>query len=287
MQTISQYLNSPEYQSLSEESQKTYGYAINRFREFMVSQGETEITAETVMRNKDRFIRYMQNLSGSSIRFYMQVVRIMMTAMKMPVPDFGYKLSELERRRNNRKQEGRWLTAADVDACYDYVWEQNHTRNHCIIRLLAESGLRVQELADLRWSDLNIAGRTARVNKSKTTVRTVIYSPATAAHLKTYRSRYIRKHGISSESLLFPIQKAAIKQIIKLMFTALGIKTGADGRGCHVFRHWAATNMYYNGGMALEDVAKLLGDKPQTIFNTYLHPTDEMLAARVEKAMGW
>ena len=71
------------------------------------------------------------------------------------------------------------------------------------------------------------------------------------------------------------------------MLSDLGMKKIKDGRGCHTFRHYCATHLFYVGGMGLNDIATLLGDAPETIRSTYLHPTPKMLYKRVKQAMGW
>ena len=76
------------------------------------------------------------------------------------------------------------------------------------------------------------------------------------------------------------------KSIVTDMFAALGLKDNKDGRGPHTFRHYAATWLYYLGGMDLFDLAILLGDKPDVILATYIHPTADMLKTRVAKTYG-
>jgi integrase len=287
---MKQYFQTQGFAALSEKTQELYQYASGNFFRYLGTLGIEDVTtAEEVMSHHAGFVQWLEDSgkSGATIRLYCQVVRIAMSALDMPVPKFTYKLKEAQRRGANKKQQERWLSAETVNACLNYRWDRNHIRNHAIVRLLAETGLRVQELADLRMDNINLVQRYAQINKSKTTVRTVRFGPDTAEALKAHMQEMGLTLVSHPEDKLFPIDIVTIKQMVKTMLQNLGIKKGADGKACHIFRHWVATNLYYNGKMALEDVAKLLGDNPKTIFSTYLHPTSEMMGQRVDKAMGW
>jgi integrase len=73
-----------------------------------------------------------------------------------------------------------------------------------------------------------------------------------------------------------------MKRIVNDMLVDLDLKNGADGRGPHTFRHYCATHLHYIGNVSISDIGFLLGDTPDMIRSSYLHPTPEMLKGRME-----
>jgi integrase len=179
----------------------------------------------------------------------------------------------------------RWFTEDNVQVCLDY--RKGPVRNQLIIRLLVETGARVQELASLQAADIDLPARTAWIRTSKTMPRPVFFSPETAK-LFEYAAGYAQATLPGAGSgRLFP-SDGQIKAIVNEILEDLGLKKGdRDGRGAHTFRHYCATWLYYEGGMDLNDLAVYLGDEPATIRENYLHPTPKMMRKRVEKALGW
>jgi integrase len=121
---------------------------------------------------------------------------------------------------------------------------------------------------------------------SKTEIRPAFYSQETADLVLKLQNSTVSFFKEDWNGPVFPAV-GMCKKIITGMLSDLGLKKQNDGRGPHTFRHYAATHLYYNGDMDLNDLAIVLGDKPDTIRDNYLHPTPAMLRRRVEKAWGW
>ena len=161
-----------------------------------------------------------------------------------------------------------------------------------MVRVLVETGARIQEISDMKVENVDLETRTIFIDDSKTTPRYVFFSPETAHVFKTYLNEPEEQDifgaipGKVKSLNLFP-QVDQCQKIVTSMFSALGLKENKDGRGPHTFRHYAATWLYYCGGMDLFDLAVLLGDKPDVIRDTYIHPSADMLKTRVAKAYGW
>jgi integrase len=240
---------------------------------------------------KDRFhstayIAYLKSTGagGRTIQQHLNVLKIMMRSRGVELKA-TYRLPSDERKENKVKAMERWFTEDEVQACLDY--RKGPVRNQLIIRLLVETGARVQELASLQAHEIDFATRTAWIKTSKTMPRPVFFSVATAKLLE-HTISYTKRQLFGSEpQRLFP-SDGQIKVIVNEILEELGLKKGdRDGRGPHTFRHYCATWLYYEGGMDLNDVAAYLGDEPATIRENYLHPTPRMMRKRVEKAWGW
>lgn len=158
-------------------------------------------------------------------------------------------------------------------------------RDKLIVRILADSGLRVGELVKLRERDLIERDRNLflRVQGKGAKERYVPVSPLLARRLRRYAERS-RPAGTNSDRLFISrrrslagsyeaITESGVQQLIR----ELGEKAGLDKRvHPHLFRHSAATFMLQRGMNPLL-VAQVLGHSSLAmITRVYAHltPTD-------------
>ena len=201
----------------------------------------------------------------------------------MPI-EFTHHVSSRERKQQKRKSLNRWFDESDVKKCLEYRFPSDHTRNHLLVRVLLETGARIREIADLTLDRVDFDNNTLWISDSKTEPRPVFISDDTQS---IFESLFIEQklhpqqgfHGVNEKVKIFPSTNR-LKAIIHEMLVDLKIKTPRDGRGPHTFRHYVATLLHYDGGMSLTDLGFLLGDKPETIRDNYLHPTAKMLQAQ-------
>jgi len=283
MDKIKGFLESDKVRGLALSSQRTYGYALGHLETYLKRSGIS--IGRDLEEHCPGFILYLKQrgVTGRTIQYYCRVVRIMMSHHGIPVPGFTYRLTNQESHNAKEKRAARWLTEDEVGLCLTHTFPRNHERNHLIIRLLAETGCRVAEIAEIRRDHVDTDNQTLYIGKSKTTARTVFMSPETSRLMSEYLvfSRINRM----PPARVFPIKAQTIKKLVGEMFEALGIKR--PGRLTHVFRHYVATYLFYRGGVDLNDIAFLLGDTPETIRKIYIHPTSDMLGDRVRKGFGW
>ena len=166
------------------------------------------------------------------------------------------------------------------------MFKVNHIRNHLLVRLMCETGARINEIANISVCDIKLKEKAILLSWSKTTPRPVFFTPETAIYLDKHLEAFFPDSAKDSFKKIFP-GKNMIYKIIDSMLKDLGLKTKGDGRGPHTFRHYVATNLRYNFRMDLDHVARLLGDTQKTISSRYLHPTAEMLHNLMNRASGW
>jgi len=275
MNKIQQYLQSPEITGLAKSTRNLYTTALKYYEKYSANHEPTDLAGFATWLEKKK-------LAGNSIQQYLNSTKIYLKWAGTPV-EFTYKITNYERKANKLKQARRWLTEIEVDMCLSYPFSRyNPTSTLCyriIVRLLVETGARVREIANIKAEDIELAEQTIWLNISKTQPRPVFFSGRTKEMLESYLQ-------INTENIFPSVDR--VKQIINEMLQDLQLKNGGkDGRGAHVFRHYVATKLFYEGDMRLEDIATLLGDKMQTIRECYLHPTPKMLRKRVADAMGW
>ena len=286
MNTIQQYLESPDVTSLAKSTRDLYRYSLGHVEEFLkisvISDGTWERWLSTNFHQFTMFLEH-KKLSGKSIQQYLTCTKIFLKWAGFPV-DFTYKISNEDRQENKQKHLDRWFSEEDIERCLEYQFENSNSDGflyRIVVRLLVETGVRVGEIATIKAEDVHLHDRYLYVH-GKTEPRPVIFSDKTASMLAMVVSDTM---PWGNSTTIFP-EVSKLKAVITRMLENLGLKNGNDGRGPHTFRHYTATYLFYVGGMRLEDLAFLLGDKVETIRERYLHPTPEMLRARVFKAWG-
>ena len=286
MEKIRQYLNeAPETRGLSDNTRQSYSNALNHLKTYCYSALIKDLDGSFDM---DRYAKHLaKTLSGQSVQLYLTITKQFFKWLGHPI-EYTYRIPKDERKAIQLKKLDRWFSEDDVDACLGYHFPGNGLkglRNRIIVRLLVETGARIKELSMIDAKDIDLDTGTITLKDSKTVPRPVFVSAETLSMLEDYINRTVA--GIfETEGALFPSESQCSK-VVNEMLVDLGLKNGSDERGPHTFRHYVATWLHYEGGMDIKDIAFLLGDKPDTIVNVYIHPTPDMLRRRVQKAMGW
>ena len=126
-----------------------------------------------------------------------------------------------------------------------------------VVSLLADTGLRLSELAGVEVSDINLSSNTITVWGKGSTQRLVTYGSFTRDIIDKYILFYRPK------SKLFELKSRGIAQILSRMEIRTGIKCNA-----HSFRRTFATESIRNG-MNLFHVQSLLGHSSLTMTRIY------------------
>jgi len=271
-QQIQEFLSNP---ALRENTRSLYSSVLtNSFYEMFHSCNDI---------NLKRYAAYLEHegLSGTSIQQYLTVAKSFMRSVGLN-PDYKYRIRADEKRQHTLNRESRWFSTDEIHQCLSYRFQNadstsKRLRNRCIVRLLIETGVRVDELSSMHHADFNVPKGHVMVQRTKTQPRPVFFSKVTGKLVGKHLDNTLETAG------LFPTT-SQIRRVVCEMLNDLGLKSQGDGRGPHTFRHYIATHMVYVWDMMLEDVARILGDKPETIRNEYLHPTASMLKRRIDKA---
>ena len=278
-ESIKDFLNSRDIQTLSDSSQDMYRYALVNFSGYFsdekvidVSAGTLETLCSFLLENKK---------SISTIKQYLTIVKMYLKWAGNPI-EYSFKAPAGAKKKQQMKQIERMFTEEEVERILNYEF-QNGTalRNKIMVRLLFETGARINEIACIKWKDINPMERTVWLRTSKTVPRPAFISRETNLMLSRYRESDAFNFTGDDDDLeweknLFP-NVAQCKKIFTDMLVDLGLKNGADGRAAHTARHYFATMLRYDKGMDIDDIAVLLGDTSIIIKSTYLHPTAKHL----------
>jgi len=169
-------------------------------------------------------------------------------------------------------------------------------RNRMIMILLYDTGTRVQELVDIKISDLHLKARNPFIivtgKGSKT--RSIPLMDKTVAHLKDYIRRFHNVSASGSSNPLFYSIRSGIPHILSTDTVAILLKNYGEKarRTCHeipervhphLIRHTRAMHLY-QAGMPLSYIAEFLGHASINTTEIYASASIEMLHKALEKA---
>ena len=139
-------------------------------------------------------------------------------------------------------------------------------RDACVLHL-CYCTLRISEVLQLEYPDIDLAGRTIRIIGKGNKERTVPLPDMTANLLSRYIGKVVRKPKV------FPVSYNIFMQHFHAYARAAGLE---DEITPHYLRHSGATHMYQNGA-PLAYLSKLLGHSSLAITEIYLSVNPEDL----------
>jgi site-specific recombinase XerD len=163
-----------------------------------------------------------------------------------------------------------------------HLSNRHNLRNYIMFRVLLETGLRINELLNLRVSDVNTDMRTIHVRITKTKEeRYVFISEKTVGLLQVYVYKYLINGYIFQNVDGSKLDYKALNKSIERLKRRLKIKQSISP---HKWRHTFATNYIAKGGDTAS-LQKLLGHRNLSTTEKYLHLSVDILRKRYEEIM--
>ena len=151
-------------------------------------------------------------------------------------------------------------------------------RDHLIIAMFYEAGLRVSELVGLDVKDVNLDASTLRVIGKGNKQRIVPFGEELLHLIYIYRDE--RTAQVADDRQPFFVsekgERLSTAAVRKMVREKLGLVTSQERRGPHVLRHTFATSML-NHHADLQSVKELLGHASLSTTEIYTHTTFEEL----------
>ncbi len=236
---------------------------------------------------------YGAGLTANTARNYLKPLRVVMNqavadGLIVRNPFQGVRISaprRLEVDEDDDDQRAKALTRDELTALLAIV----QPRWRPFFTLLATTGLRVSEAIGLRWTDLDLEGRTClrvrqgivkgHVDRPKTrqSRRTVPFGAETARLLREHRAREREAGRGGSRDLAFPNDVGNPLNPENVRHRVL--KPAAEEAGCgwagfHAFRHTCAS-LLIDEGRSIVQVSRWLGHAtPVFTLSTYAHWLD-------------
>ena len=173
------------------------------------------------------------------------------------------------------------------DTLTDDSWQGR--REHVIIQLFYETGIRLSELVGLNVGDVDLVRKTIKVTGKRNKQRIIPIGDSLVQNLKVYVEEKDVKFGLSSTlnpQPLFITDKGARVYpawVYRLVRKNLSQVVTLKKRSPHVLRHTFATAML-NGDAELEAVKELMGHESVSTTQIYTHTTFEELKKAYSKA---
>ena len=173
------------------------------------------------------------------------------------------------------------------DTLTDDSWQGR--REHVIIQLFYETGIRLSELVGLNVGDVDLVRKTIKVTGKRNKQRIIPIGDSLAQNLKVYIEEKDVEFGLSSTlnpQPLFITDKGARVYpawVYRLVRKNLSQVVTLKKRSPHVLRHTFATAML-NGDAELEAVKELMGHESVSTTQIYTHTTFEELKKAYSKA---
>lgn len=165
--------------------------------------------------------------------------------------------------------------------------DRNSVRDHAIITLFLNCGMRLSELVGINISNIDFSESRMTVIGKGNKERTIYLNKACMNALKDYLS--IRPHDKvknDSRDALFlserkeRISNRTVQNIVKNELARAGLDT--TNYSVHKLRHTAATLMYQYGDVDIRALQELLGHESISTTEIYTHVNDERVRNAVE-----
>lgn len=197
--------------------------------------------------------------------------------------------AELRSELGPKAKEGRKLPAIlTSEECKElmdaYQTGTKAARNRLIIRLFYATGMRIEELANLKFCDIFYDNKTIFIREGKGGKdRYVCADPGTLEMLKAWQ-----EDGTKSPHDSVPgVKVRQIRRIVEKAGDMTGVSQKYDAMdrvfSAHSFRHAFATHLYENG-MSIFAIKKLLGHEYLTTTEMYINCSIDQAQKEYEKA---
>lgn len=272
---------------LADRSKDTYTERVEDFLRWLAASGDDQHTAALVeprardwaVRDYRRHLLTERKTAESTARLAMVAIESFYTWLGLGAPD-APKVTATRRRTAPRAlgeaAQRRLLRAA----------EARGARDHALVALAMDTGLREAELASLDLDDVVVTARTGRVRVvgKGTRGRTVLLPARTRPLISAWREARGQIPGTEATNALFVarggrrIAARTIDHVIRTTGRQVGLEISP-----HTLRHTFATNLV-RGGQDLVVVAELLGHTRVETVRVYTLPTEEQVQAAVDAA---
>ena len=153
--------------------------------------------------------------------------------------------------------------------------DKDGIRDRLIIEMLYATGVRVSELVNIKYNDIDFNNRRIRVCGKGNKERIVYYGEYAEDVLKEYMNTHIKNDNgyVFINSKGGQLTTRGVRYIIDNIMNRLSVKVHVTP---HVLRHTFATDML-NNGCDIKVVQELLGHSSLRTTEVYTHVTNERL----------
>ena len=293
------YIASERSQKKSEHTLRAYDLGLRKFRDYLSETEADEITPLTVQEWTDSMLDsgVSNNSAGQywdSVSRFFKWAKRMKLVSESPMPEDGKPDFKFTKKEIPTKDEiKRLLDPANIPFS---LKGKLPLRNYTIVSTIILTGLRSDELRELRPNDLDFENDTITVRCGKGgKTRQAPFPKQAQEIIRKYLAAKIRPSWATGEDLLFGTHQHELneetatneEQWHKFACATLGGLVHRYGKAVigkeihpHLLRH-CATSLWDDAGADIQDVSRALGHAQiATTEKVYLHILDKTKAAK-------
>ncbi len=290
---LDMFIGQCKLKGLSEKTIENYDRNVNRFINFIgdIDTGDLNISVvndySTHLFNKikeSNFIKYDTKLSKASIGTYLRDLKVFISYLEDE--DFVSNIKKKVKLPKQSKKLVKIYSNDEINDIFDTIGSRTwlQFRNRSIIALFLDSGLRLNEVIQINYSDIDFRNNFIKVHGKGDKERLV----PIGYYTKKYLMRYINLRPLPNKDadILFINQyrDRVTMDSVKMIFYRINKKTGLN-ISPHKLRHNFATNYCINsyqqyGTVDLFKLMTILGHSDTNTTRRYLHLANQVIISK-------
>lgn len=278
-----------EQRERSPHTIKHYLSDLSDFAVWFEQTNEDVLTPEKItptdLREYKRELVMQRKLKPNTVNRKLATLRAFLKWANQTVSAETVAPSKVPRPEKQIRPGPRWLDRREQNALLRAVERHHHVRDMAIVKVLLNTGLRVQELCDLTWQDVFISPRTGMltVRRGKGGKRRQVPLNADARRALLDLG-YVEHIGMETPIFLGqrgPLTPRGVQFALARYASALRIAAGRETLSPHLLRHTFCKNLVV-AGVDLPRVAALAGHETLETTRRYCEPSLKDLERAVE-----
>ena len=255
-----EYIAMLDRRRYSDATRRTYVSQFRKFLEYIAPVPAEEITEALVKKymahlvNDKQVSNSTQNCAINAIKFYLEQV------MK------GERTFYFTERPRKERKLPNVLSQEDIARL---IQETPNVKHKALIMLIYSGGLRLSEVLDLKWKDVDAKRRVLTVRGKGNKERITLLSEVAYEYLLLYRASYVTSELIFEGPGGGRYSSRSVNNVIKRSAQRAGISKRVSA---HTLRHSFATHLL-EGGTDLRYIQSLLGHESSRTTERYTHVT--------------
>jgi integrase/recombinase XerD len=259
------------------------GDMIKELKENCILRGFSKQTIKSYAYNVSRFLDFIEksrlNLSNNSIKRYLLIQDVGINTSRLQYASISFFFRDVLKKpfsfeqvpiKKKEKQLPKVISKEQIKKMIDLT---DNLKHKLIIKLLYSSGIRLQELIDLKRKDIDFERGVLNVVRGKGNKdRVTLISENLQLDLLKYYSNNIFKTEYVFEGRNGKYTKKSVQKVLDLAGKKIGAKVTP-----HMLRHSFATHLL-EAGTDIRHIQKLLGHSDLKTTEIYTHVSNKDLS---------